>query len=80
MKILAHPGLTQEQRKTGERFKAMMLSLNLQTMRLNAGDSKMSNDEEVRRMPPFVLFLSNIFPTTLVDKFFFKFAESTLAK
>ena len=48
LKILAHPGLTQEQRATCEKFKAMMLSLNLQSMRLNAGDNKITNDEEVR--------------------------------
>lgn len=47
LKILAHPDLTQEQRTTCDKFKAMMLSLNLQSMRLNAGDSKITNDEEV---------------------------------
>lgn len=47
LKILAHPGLTQEQRATCDKFKAMMLSLNLQSMRLNASDSKITNDEEV---------------------------------
>ena len=48
LKFLAHPGLTQEQRVTGEMFKSIMLSLNLQSMRLNAGDYKVANDEEVR--------------------------------
>lgn len=48
LKILAHPGLTQEQRKTGEMFKTIMLSLNLQSMRLNSGDYKVAHDEEVR--------------------------------
>lgn len=47
LKILAHPDLTQEQRSTCDKFKATMLSLNLQSMRLNAGDSKITNDEEV---------------------------------
>ena len=47
LKILAHPGITQEQKTTCEKFKTMMLSLNLQSMRLNAGDSKITNDEEV---------------------------------
>lgn len=47
LKFLAHP-LTQEQRVTGEMFKSIMLSLNLQSMRLNAGDYKVANDEEVR--------------------------------
>ena len=47
LKILDDPGLTQEQRKNAENFKDLMLSLNLQSMRLNVGDSKLSNDEEV---------------------------------
>ncbi|KAL9952715.1 hypothetical protein ACROYT_G040007 [Oculina patagonica] len=48
LKILAYPGLTEEQRRTGDKFKAMMLSLNLQAMRLNADDSKITNDEEMQ--------------------------------
>lgn len=48
LKILPHPGLTQEQKTTCEKFKTMMLSLNLQSMRLNAGDSKITNDEEMQ--------------------------------
>lgn len=56
LKILAHPELTQEQRTTCEKFKAMMLSLNLQSMRLNAGDSKITNDEEVSATNGFLLF------------------------
>ena len=48
LKILAHPGLTQVQRKTGEKFKTIMLSLNLQSMRLNSGDYKVVHDEEVK--------------------------------
>lgn len=56
LKILAHPELTQEQRTTCEKFKAMMLSLNLQSMRLNAGDSKITNDEEVSATNRFLLF------------------------
>ncbi|KAJ7352939.1 hypothetical protein OS493_032878 [Desmophyllum pertusum] len=48
LKILAHPGLTYKQRRTGDKFKAMMLSLNLQSMRLNAGDCKVNNDEEMQ--------------------------------
>lgn len=47
LKILAHPEITYMQRSTGDKFKAMMLSLNLQSMRLSAGDSKITSDEEV---------------------------------
>ena len=47
LKILAHPGLTREQKKNAEKFKAVMVSLNLQSMRLNAGDIKIANEEEV---------------------------------
>ena len=47
MKILKHPGLTQEQRRTGEMFKTILLSLNVQSMRLNSGDFKIDSDEEV---------------------------------
>lgn len=42
-----------------------MLSLNLQTMRLNAGDSKMSNDEEVRRVA-LVAFPSGSLLSTVI--------------
>ena len=45
LKILAHPEITYKQRSTGDKFKAMMLSLNLQSMRLS--DSKITSDEEV---------------------------------
>ena len=61
LKILAHPELTQEQRTTCEKFKAMMLSLNLQSMRLNAGDSKITNDEEVSATNGFYYLVSCYF-------------------
>lgn len=48
LKILAHPRLTPEQKKTGEKFKAILLSMNLQSMRLNAADTKPSDENEVR--------------------------------
>ena len=47
MKILEQPGLTQWQKRTGEMFKTLILSLNLQSMRLNNGDFKIASDEEV---------------------------------
>lgn len=48
LKILAHPELTPEQRRNGDRFKAIMLSLSLQSLRLNTGDTKVVNDEELQ--------------------------------
>ena len=61
LKILAHPGLTQEQMTTCDKFKAMMLSLNLQSMRLNAGDNKITSDEEVSAINSFYYLISSYF-------------------
>ena len=61
LKILAHPGLSQEQMTTCGKFKALMLSLNLQSMRLNAGDNKITNDEEVSAINRFYYLISGFF-------------------
>ena len=58
LKTLAHPGLKQQQRSTGEMFKEIMLSLNLQSMRLNSGDITIPNDDEVRTKAALVWFNS----------------------
>ena len=39
----------------------MMLSLNLQSMRLNAGDDKITNDEEVSAINSFYYLISGYF-------------------
>ncbi|XP_022782202.1 lysosomal-trafficking regulator-like isoform X2 [Stylophora pistillata] len=45
LKILDDAGLTLEQKKNAENFKALMGSLNLQSMRWSADESKLANDE-----------------------------------
>ena len=76
LKILAHPGLTQEQKATCEKFKTMMLSLNLQSMRLNAGDSKITNDEEVSTINSVHHLISGYFVNLKVPSVCFRFPAS----
>lgn len=76
LKILPHPGLTQEQKTTCEKFKTMMLSLNLQSMRLNAGDSKITNDEEVSTINSVHHLTSGYFVNLKVGSVCFCFSAS----
>ena len=49
LKLLSHPGLTDQQRITGDMFKVIMVSMNLQSLRLNSTDCKITCEEEVRK-------------------------------